>query len=153
MAGEVPDELLEATWQRLLGLFHERRDALFVALHELELTPPHGHALMTLRGGPIRMRDMADQMACDASYVTAVADRLEELGLAERRNAPDDRRVRELALTPKGRRVATRLHEIMHRPPDALRALPAADQAALARISEAIAPATHPKWLPPRTLR
>ena len=45
-------------------------------------------------------------MACDASYITAVADRLEELGLAVRRNAADDRRVRELVLTAKGESVS-----------------------------------------------
>jgi DNA-binding MarR family transcriptional regulator len=96
---------MSETWQRMMSLFFSRRDALFAELSKLALTPPHGHALMSLRHGPIRMRDLADAMACDASYVTAVADRLEELSLAVRRNASDDRRAR----CCKGRRVAARL--------------------------------------------
>jgi len=57
---------MSETWQRMMSLFFSRRDALFAELSKLALTPPHGHALMSLRHGPIRMRDLADAMACDA---------------------------------------------------------------------------------------
>jgi DNA-binding MarR family transcriptional regulator len=129
------DDQLAQTWGRLMGLFAQRRDAFFAELAELQLTPPHGRALMCLQPGPTRMRDLAEHMACDASYITAVADRLEELGLAARRNAPDDRRARELVLTPKGAKVARRLSAIFSEPPEQLRTLSHADREALARIA------------------
>ena len=147
------DLQLADTWSRLMGTFFSRRDALFAELAELQLTPPHGHALMSLlHGGPTRMRDMAEAMVCDASYITAVADRLEELGLAERRAAPDDRRARELALTPKGDRVAQRLDAVIRQPPDSVRALSKADRDALARIVHKLGDTVDAHWLPPRNL-
>jgi DNA-binding MarR family transcriptional regulator len=149
------DEQLSETWDRLMNLFFSRRTVLFAELAKLQLTPPHGHALITLlNGGPTRMRDMAESMSCDASYITAVADRLEELGLAERRNAAGDRRARELALTREGEKVAKRLDSVFAQPPDAMRGLSQADRDALARITRKLAEATATTdWMPPRTLR
>lgn len=138
-----------------MGLFLSRRETLFAEFARLQLTPPHGHALITLlHGGPTRMRDMAEHMACDASYITAVADRLEELGLAERRPAADDRRVKELALTAKGTTVANRLNAVFTEPPAALADLSAKDRAALARIARQLSDAAPDgDMLPPRSLR
>ncbi|MDO8362110.1 MAG: MarR family transcriptional regulator [Actinomycetota bacterium] len=149
---EVDPQLADA-WQRMMALFFSRRDAFFAELATLQLTPPHGHALMTLHDGPVRMRDLADSMACDASYVTAVADRLEQLGFAERRNAPDDRRVRELVLTAKGTKVAQRLRRVFSEPPDAMQALPAADRTELLRIMSSLGEPAVDGWLPTRSLR
>jgi len=149
------DQRLNETWARLMGLFMSRRDVLFAALGELGLTPPHGVALMALlHGGPARMRDMAEHMACDASYITVVADRLEELGLAERRNAVDDRRAKELALTPNGERVAARLRAILADPPDSMRALSPAEQTQLERLARKLGDVPGSgDWLPPLKLR
>jgi DNA-binding MarR family transcriptional regulator len=44
-------------------------------------------------------------------------DRLEKMGLAERRTVPDDRRVKLVALTRKGLKVRTELLEEFHNPP------------------------------------
>jgi DNA-binding MarR family transcriptional regulator len=148
-----PDAQLADAWQRIMSLFFSRRDAFFAELTALHLTPPHGHALLALQHGPIRMRDLADTMACDASYVTAVADRLEELGLAGRRNAADDRRVRELILTAKGTRVARRLDAVFTSPPDALMALSPTDRTALVRILSKLGEPATDGWLPSRSLR
>lgn len=154
--GHTRDDVAELaeTWQRMMSLFFARRDHFFGELQRLSLTPPHGHALMSLRQGPVRMRDLADSMACDASYVTAVADRLEELGFAERRNAADDRRVRELVLTAQGAKVAQQLDAVFTAPPSELLALSATDQAALLRIMRKLAdPAADSVGLPSRSLR
>jgi MarR family transcriptional regulator, organic hydroperoxide resistance regulator len=48
-------------------------------------------------------------MHCDASYATALADRLEERGLVERRVSATDRRVRELVPTAEGLAAQKRL--------------------------------------------
>lgn len=147
------DPQLAETWQRMMPLFFSRRDAFFEKLSRLGLTPPHGHALMSLRDGPIRMRDLADAMACDASYVTVVADRLEGLGLAARRGDPDDRRVRELVLTPKGERVAAELEAVFSSPPPQLAELPVADRVSLLRILRKLGEPAALEWLPSRSLR
>ena len=87
-----------------------------------------------LAQGPLRMRDIADGMVCDASYVTAIVDKLEEHGLAVRQPSATDRRVKEIALTDRGRAVSAEIHEHMTDPPGALRQLSVADRKALAAI-------------------
>jgi DNA-binding MarR family transcriptional regulator len=96
---------------------------------------------------------MAETMACDASYITAVADRLEELGLAVRRSAADDRRARELVLTAKGEKVAQRLSRVFVEPPDGLRQLSDADRRSLARVVRKLGEPVEPDWMPSRSLR
>ncbi|MFP3913299.1 MAG: MarR family winged helix-turn-helix transcriptional regulator [Actinomycetota bacterium] len=69
-----------------------------------ELTPPIAGALLLL-DEPMPMSELADRIGCDPSYVTGIADRLEELGLAERQPWPSDRRVKQLVVTQEGRRT------------------------------------------------
>lgn len=86
-------------------------------------------------------RDLAQEWTCDPSWVTNRVDRLEELGLAERRVSPTDRRVKEVWLTDEGK---ARRHKGMAgfaQPPEVLRSLSAADLKALARILAKIEPA------------
>lgn len=149
------DEELRDTWARLLGLFVSRRNGLFSVLTELHLTPPYGHALMSLlRLGPSRMSALAEQMDCDASYITSVADRLEQLGYAERRPAAEDRRVKELALTRKGRAAAQRLDAVFTEPPPELARLNPAERRALADISRKLfSGEPGGDWMPPINMR
>jgi DNA-binding MarR family transcriptional regulator len=48
------------------------------------------------------MKELAQHMACDASFVTTIADTLERRGLARREPSLRDRRVKNLVLTPEG---------------------------------------------------
>ena len=105
------------------------------SLAELGLSPVQAQALRLLTpSGTVAMRDLASALACDASNVTGIVDRLESRGIVERRSAAHDRRVKVLALTPAGselrRRVLTRLYDA----PPALRALPVEEQQALRDI-------------------
>jgi DNA-binding MarR family transcriptional regulator len=68
------------------------------------LTMKHSWALHAL-DEPVSMRGLAERLGIDASYVTAIADQLEERGLIERQPHPTDRRIKSLALTGEGRRV------------------------------------------------
>ena len=134
-------------WSRMTPLFLSSRDTFFRVMHEHGLTPPHGHALMTLSSGAAKMRDLAEQMSCDASYVTNVVDRLEELGLANRQESAGDRRVREVILTPTGETAAADVAEAMSRPPAELSLLSERDRTALLRILRKIGPAdVAPLW-------
>ncbi len=48
------------------------------------------------------MKELAQHMSCDASFVTTIADTLERRGLARREPSPRDRRVKNLVLTAAG---------------------------------------------------
>ncbi|MDQ0394643.1 DNA-binding MarR family transcriptional regulator [Labrys monachus] len=55
------------------------------------------------RFGPIGVVDLADRVGRDYTTVSRQVAKLESLGLVERRGSAADRRVREAAITPKGR--------------------------------------------------
>jgi DNA-binding MarR family transcriptional regulator len=113
----------------------EARKRAVKGLAELGLTLPLAHLLRLVEPDrPRPLGELADQLVCDASNMTALADRLESKGLAERRPDPTDRRVKALALTPEGARVREEVFELMFEPPPAIAALPLADQRALRDI-------------------
>ena len=58
-------------------------------------------ALFKLDAG-LAMKELAQRMGCDASFVTAVADTLEKRGFIRREPGQRDRRVKYLLLTPEG---------------------------------------------------
>jgi DNA-binding MarR family transcriptional regulator len=58
-------------------------------------------ALFKLEGG-LAMKELAQRMGCDASFVTAIADKLERCGFIRREPGQRDRRVKNLLLTPEG---------------------------------------------------
>jgi DNA-binding MarR family transcriptional regulator len=98
-------ELMRLMGERMRHRFHS-----VVADHGL--TPPLFGMLGEL-DDPSPMSAVADRMSCDASYVTSLADRLETLGLIERRRDPSDRRVRQLALTDDGIQLRGRIGAAM----------------------------------------
>jgi DNA-binding MarR family transcriptional regulator len=105
------------------------------ALNKFGLTFVQAHALRTLDPErPLAMSALADLLLCDASNVTGIADRLEIRGLIERRTADGDRRVKALALTPKGAALRRRVLAVMSEPPASIAALSEADQRALRDI-------------------
>jgi DNA-binding MarR family transcriptional regulator len=60
-------------------------------------------------GRPLPMGRLAQTLACHASNVTGLVDRLEARGLVERRLSADDRRVKVLQLTTQGSRVRAQM--------------------------------------------
>jgi DNA-binding MarR family transcriptional regulator len=63
------------------------------------------------REGAIQ-QEIASAMGIDPSTMVALIDELETAGLAKRRPHPTDRRAREVAITPKGRRVLEQAREM-----------------------------------------
>ncbi len=108
------------------------------------LTPNDSRALFSLdaRDGNT-MRSLAEAWQCDPSNATWVVDRLEKLGLAERRSVPHDRRVKLVVLTAKGQKTRTELLKEFHRPPAEVVALDRADLEDLHRIMLKLAPASE----------
>jgi DNA-binding MarR family transcriptional regulator len=80
------------------------------------------------------MRSLAEEWECDASNATWIVDRLERLGLAERRAVPHDRRVKLVVLTAKGERTKAELLREFHTPPADLLALSERDLKTLERL-------------------
>ena len=65
-------------------------------------------ALFKLEGG-LPMKELAQRMGCDASFVTAIADTLEKRGYIRREAGQRDRRVKNLVLTSEGMTAKERL--------------------------------------------
>lgn len=62
----------------------------------------------------VAMKDLGQRLHCDPSFVTMIADALEQRGLARREANPADRRIKNLVLTPRGHEVkATLEHEVL----------------------------------------
>jgi DNA-binding MarR family transcriptional regulator len=67
----------------------------------LGVTPSDLLAMFKLDGG-IAMKDLAQRLGCDASFITAIADNLEKRGFMRREPSQRDRRVKNLVFTPEG---------------------------------------------------
>lgn len=75
-----------------------------VSTEELEdPLPQNARHMLLLLESPKRMGDLAKDMLLQPSTVTALADKLEELGLVVRQRDPRDRRAWLLELTEAGR--------------------------------------------------
>jgi DNA-binding MarR family transcriptional regulator len=93
----------EIVW-RLLNLFRRMNEVFEEVATDAGLSTAEAGVLRRL-DKPASMRSFADAMGCDASYITLLTDRLEALGLVDRVPDPQDRRVKQLSLTAKGRRA------------------------------------------------
>ncbi|GIG69133.1 MarR family winged helix-turn-helix transcriptional regulator [Phytomonospora endophytica] len=99
---EQEDRLAEAgRLARLLIEIGEQAKADFARIVARFGLPVHLARAIVLLTEPAPMRDLAERLACDRSYITALADRLDERGLVERVPGTD-RRVKLLALTEAG---------------------------------------------------
>jgi DNA-binding MarR family transcriptional regulator len=122
-------------WPLLLRLFFAQRANLPPLAAELELSPAQCHVLHLIEPErPIPMGRLAETLACDASNVTGLVDRLESRGLVRRRPSPSDRRVKVLVLTPTGARLRALLVDRMTAPPATLERLSLREQRELVRI-------------------
>jgi DNA-binding MarR family transcriptional regulator len=111
------------------------------ALARRGLTPNDSRALFSLNTREGRsMRSLADEWDCDPSNATWIVDRLEQLGLVERRIVPEDRRVKLVALTPKGSRTRSSLLQDFYRAPPEFAMLDVEDLQTLERILSKLAP-------------
>ena len=126
-------DVASTTWSLLQDLVFSQRPRWIAVIRQYDLIPPHWIALQTLEE-PKPMGELAKQLACDNSNVTWITDRLEERGLVTRTQAPHDRRVRLLVLTPKGRRLREEISRRLAEPPPAIAELEAADQRKLRDI-------------------
>ncbi|MGW0701142.1 MarR family winged helix-turn-helix transcriptional regulator [Streptomyces sp. NPDC002867] len=120
--GSAPahDALVERLARAAAGYYRDLTAA--AAMHGLTMT--QAKMLILLRQ-PLPMRALAGRLACDASNITGLVDRLEARGLVSRHADEADRRIKNVVATEEGRE-AVRL----------IRADMRATSAAFARLDE-----------------
>jgi DNA-binding MarR family transcriptional regulator len=124
-------------WNLMFEILRASKPFMETVAGEFDLTPQQLYALRNLSTErAVTMSEFATLLGCDASNVTAVADRLEARGLCERRSAASDRRVKALVLTPAGIELYGRVAERMQQPPPAIDNLSVADQNELGDLLE-----------------
>ena len=122
-------------WQLLVKFFFAQREHLPSLADAVALSPVQCHVLHLIEPDrPVPMGQLAETLACDASNVTGLVDRLESRGLVRRRPSSGDRRVKVLVLTAAGTRVRALLVERMTAPPAALDRLSLREQRALVQM-------------------
>ncbi len=122
-------------WHLLVRFFFVQRAHLPSLAADLDLSPAQCHVLHLMEPGEeVPMGQLADRLACDASNVTGLVDRLESRGLVRRRPSDEDRRIKVLQLTPAGLRARGMLVDRMSTPPPILDRLSARERDALVRI-------------------
>jgi DNA-binding MarR family transcriptional regulator len=97
--------------------------------------PVHLARAVLMLNKPAPMRDLAERLACDRSYITNLADQLEERGLVTRIPG-EDRRVKLLQLTPDGVALRDKISAAVTERALVLRRLTAAERKTLAPLLE-----------------
>jgi len=120
--------LAKEAWSDLFDFFISSRKERDPVIAEHQLTPNDAKGLwaLSLSEGKT-MGALAAEWTCDASNATWIVDRLEKRGLAERRPAPGDRRVKMVVLTPLGQKTRDAIMAAFHEPPEAMVALSRGD--------------------------
>ena len=132
----LDDDAVRA-WQLLVRFFFAQREHLPGG--SCELSPVQCHVLHLIDPErPLAMSRLAQILACDASNVTGLVDRLEARGLVKRRLSAADRRVRVIQLTPEGSRVRADLLRRMTAGAFPLSRLPPRERRSLVKILEVL---------------
>jgi len=112
-ADQLDEEIFEAMGQLIEGVIGK-----FEQLAQSFGLPAFCVKALQALGAPMAMRDLGQQMHCDPSFVTAIADLLEKRGLARREASTVDRRSKNLVLTDEGTALREQVqHEFMARMP------------------------------------
>jgi DNA-binding MarR family transcriptional regulator len=127
--GTPSDVQLVDALKAVIGCLHA---ALEEVVAPLGLPAPHAVALRRIDGA-LSMKELGQQLRCDASFVTAIADSLEERGLVRREIDQQDRRIKNLVLTGEGAALRAQLEESFHSLPG-LRILSAEERTTLFRL-------------------
>jgi DNA-binding MarR family transcriptional regulator len=121
LSGPPPEPLASATGFLLSWMGRKTASGFAAALQPLALRPPQFGILNLVETHPgITQQELVAGSLIDPSSMVAVIDELEELGLAERRKHPKDRRKHAVHLTAKGKRTLARAREAVDRFADEL---------------------------------
>jgi len=130
-----------AIWQLMVGMVWETRGEWRRKVCEATGLPfSRARILWRLVDAPLTLKQIADDTNSDAPATTVAVNKLEALGLVERRPHPDNRRAKLVSLTRKGRAMIERVHRtVKDDAPPAFQQLSKTDLAHLHRILERVA--------------
>lgn len=111
-----------------------------VAAADTGLTSSQAKTLTVLRRAPASMRSLANTLACDASNMTGIIDRLEKRDLVRREVSATDRRVKNVALTEVGEKMIDTIRERMEQTQTGLDNLSDEERAELFRLLTVVFP-------------
>jgi MarR family transcriptional regulator for hemolysin len=108
----APDDRDDRFLQALQGAARAWRLALERHLKANGLTTAGWNALTVVAGSPAppSQRELALRLGVDGATLVTTLDRLVAGGLVRRDSEPGDRRVKRIALTPRGEAVADHVH-------------------------------------------
>lgn len=151
-------EQVRDAWYRMFGLMlsAKTRERFGRVAGDLGFTPGQLQAILELShtDGPLSMRELAEQLDVDASYMTGIVDHLERTGHVVRGVSPKDRRVKLVSLTDAGRSMHQQAFERFAEPPEGV--LDRLDDDEIEALSALLAKAVGelaldpPGWTPAR---
>lgn len=140
---ECRQERERAVWTAMHGFVTARPEQYVQTCGDCSITAPQATLLRVMSPrDPAPMSALATALACHASNVTGLVDRLEEQGLVTRRPSEEDRRVKHICLTPRGAEVREALCSELFAPPPELARLDEEELAALEKLLRRIEIAT-----------
>ncbi len=126
---------IERVWHAIVALVMETRGDWRRGVVEATGLPfTRTRALRRLAGGEMTLRERAASMATDAPAATVTVNDWEERGLVTRREHPEDRRAKIVALTAAGRAVVRREKDVPDPVPEVLKGLGEREVKVLAKI-------------------
>ena len=107
------NDALTVLLQEWIGLLMRRsmRSSLILMLKKNELSMSQIGALFQINRGRSNVSDLGERLGITIAAASQMLERLVQQGLILRSEDPQDRRVKKLLLTDKGRRI---MEEIMH---------------------------------------
>ena len=148
MIDETKDsEVAEFTGQLFFRLWRASHTQTAAALESIGLTTALFAVLNYVQAHERAIQQqIGSAMGIDPSTMVSLVDQLEDAGLAKRRPHPQDRRAREVLITPKGRRTLKRARELAEEvEDDVLQGLSAAERDQLVTLLRKAFAATPPQ--------
>jgi MarR family transcriptional regulator, organic hydroperoxide resistance regulator len=134
------EQTAQASWRLLMKVAEKHMDKAGARLMQMGLSPVMGHFLDELaRMEPGPMSQLVARMDVDPGWVTDIVDRLEARGDVVRKSSPDDRRVKILELTDKGRESWRAMDDAIFMAPPELIELRDGELRLLLRIAQRLA--------------
>jgi DNA-binding MarR family transcriptional regulator len=126
----IDAKVTEFAGQLFFRLWRASHTRTAAELESIGLTPALFGLLNVLEARPgTNQQEIGAAMGIDPSTMVSLIDQLEDAGLAKRRPHPRDRRAREVAITPKGRRLLERARQMANQVQDeVLRGLTGAER-------------------------
>ena len=124
-----------------LSRVQRKMRALFDArVKERGLTLPRARALLILgRGVNLNQRELADELDIETPTLVRLLDGMEKQGFIQRQSVEGDRRAKQIAMTPRGAKVAGEVLELARSlRADVLKSISAQDMSTTVKVFAAM---------------